>query len=63
MTLTELARLVKTMRDVQDRYFRTRQPSLLHVARDMERRVDAAVKNVLHPPTPDLFEEEPCPIP
>ena len=59
MTLDELARLGKAMRDCQCRYFRTRQAGDLNASRDAERRFDRAVDAVLKPPAPDLFAPQP----
>lgn len=56
MTREELARLVASMRAKQSEYFRDRNPSLLNVCRDLERRVDRAIDEILNPPQPGLFE-------
>ncbi len=49
MTIEELAREVKAMRQKQQEYFRTRDTTTLKECKDRERRVDAAVKEVLQP--------------
>lgn len=57
MDALELARLVKRCREHQRRYFRERTPQLLAECRDLERRVDRAVAEVLDPPAADLFTD------
>ena len=53
----ELAELVKKMREWQKRFFGgDRSAEVVRVAKDWERKVDAAVKAVLHPPAPTLFD-------
>ncbi len=47
MTLEDLAKLVKRMRAVQKRYFRERSAQLLNMSKQLEKAVDAAVKEVL----------------
>lgn len=50
MTLTELAKLAKGMREAQRRYFRDRSPQNLNYSKDWERKLDAAIEEVLHQP-------------
>ena len=45
--LTNLAELVKEMRNAQKCYFRERSPQWLSTAKELERRVDAEVKKLL----------------
>ena len=55
MKLKELAELVKQMRDAQNTYFKEKSrrwstevdPQWLSTAKELERRVDSAVKNIL----------------
>ena len=47
MKLDELAELVRQMRDAQSNYFRERSPQWLSTARELERRVDRAVVDIL----------------
>jgi hypothetical protein len=49
MTTTELAELAKRMRDKQKEYFRTRSTAVLEESKELERRFDAAVSEVLDP--------------
>lgn len=51
MTLIELARKVREMRDAQKTYFRDRTPATLGPAKEQERQVDALCKEILegHP--------------
>ena len=59
MTAKELARLVKSMREVQKRFFAgERSSELIRQAKDWERRTDKAVAEVLDD-RPSLFAEEP----
>lgn len=58
MTIEELARLVKSMRDTQKAYFRERTPTKLRESKDAEWRIDATVKEILDPPQPGLFDGE-----
>ena len=53
MTVRELAELVKKMRDAQRSYFRSRDTGTLDLAKGLERMVDDAVAQVIHP---SLFE-------
>lgn len=55
MTTTELAKLVSQMRAAQKTYFKTRNTFDLAISKDMEHRVDRAVKECLAPPT--LFDD------
>jgi hypothetical protein len=59
MTTEDLARLVLKCRNALRRYFKDRSPQLLNEARDWERRLDAAVKEVLTPPETTLFNAGP----
>lgn len=45
--LDELATLVRQMRDAQKTYFRERSPQALNYSKELERRVDKAVSDVL----------------
>lgn len=48
MTVKELARLVKQMRDLQKRFFRgERSSSVLHDCKALEHQVDDAIARVL----------------
>ena len=47
MKIDELARLVRQMRDAQRTYFRERSPQSLSFAKELERRIDRAVSDVL----------------
>lgn len=47
MKVEQLAELVRQMRDAQRNYFSERSPQWLSTAKELERRVDAAVKEVL----------------
>ena len=57
MNAHDLASLVATMRKAQNAYFKHKLPADLFKSRDIERKVDAAVKDVLTPSLP--FEEKP----
>lgn len=57
MTLQELAKLAKSMRDAQKKYFRDRSPQNLNVSKDWERRLDTAVAEVLDEKGPSLFAD------
>lgn len=50
MTVTELADLVRRMRDAQRRYFRTRSGEDLDKSKALEREVDLALETALAPP-------------
>jgi len=64
MNREEFAYLVKACRAAQAEYYRTRQQVPLQVAKDYERRVDEAVKDILFGGSADLFEQKgPEPIP
>lgn len=54
MNITELAELVRQMRDAQRTYFRERSPQALSVSKELERCVDRAVDDVLDK-QPKLF--------
>ncbi len=60
MDVETLARLVRDMRRHQRDYHRTPNREGLNACQDYERRVDAAVKEVLEPKGPDLFDSLPC---
>jgi arsenate reductase-like glutaredoxin family protein len=47
MTLDELAALVRQMRQAQNEYFRERSPQYLNLSKELERRVDRAVADIL----------------
>lgn len=51
MDVKELARLVNEMRRAQDEFYRTRSDTALERAKQLERRVDAAVRDTLAQPT------------
>lgn len=44
MTAGEFACLVKSMRDAQKRYFRTRSPMALEESKDLEKKVDKVLE-------------------
>lgn len=52
MSIEELARIVRSMRRCQDEYHRQPKPNLYLEVRDWQRRVDAAVAEILAPPPP-----------
>jgi hypothetical protein len=55
--LREFARLVRNLRNMQQRYFRSREQTDLRICKDLERRVDEKVAEILaEPPAPQLFE-------
>jgi hypothetical protein len=54
MSVIELAELAKRMRDKQKEYFRTRDTGVLEESKELERRFDAVVSQVLDP---QLFSE------
>lgn len=54
LNAVELAELVRQMREAQRLYFRERSPQALSVAKELERRVDRAVDEVLNE-QPKLF--------
>lgn len=58
MTVVELARLALETREAQRRYFRERTPEALERSKALEKRLDAAVKEILDPPPPGLFDRE-----
>jgi hypothetical protein len=58
MTLQQLARLAREMREAQRIYFRSRTPEALERSKSLERRLDVAVKEILDPPPPGLFDRE-----
>jgi hypothetical protein len=55
MTFFEFAKLVQELMSQQRTYFRTRDRAAYDQARDLERSVDAAIKDILSPP--GLFDE------
>lgn len=56
ISLRELAELVRAVRAAQRHYFRVRSPEALEESKRLERRLDGAVEEVLHPPAPGLFD-------
>ena len=50
MTAVELAKLVADMRNAQKEYFRIRSGPALEKSKQLEKRVDAAVKELLDQP-------------
>ena len=57
MPLLELAHLVKRMREKQKQFFRgARSAQVVAEAKDLERKVDQALSEILHPPRPSLFD-------
>jgi hypothetical protein len=62
MTIIPFARLVKEMRALQREFFTTkaadRPPDLVFRAKELEKRVDRAVAEVLGAAQPTLFGEE-----
>ncbi len=57
MKLDELALLVRQMRDAQRTYFRERSPQALSTSKELERRIDRVVADVLDK-QPKLFSQE-----
>ena len=57
MKLDELAQLVLQMRNAQRTYFRERSPQALSVSKELERRIDRVVADVLDK-QPKLFGQE-----
>lgn len=55
MSIDDLAQLVRDMRQAQCTYFRDRSPQALSRSKELERRVDRAVSEVLDK-QPKLFE-------
>jgi phosphate uptake regulator len=51
MTARELAELVAEMRSAQKEYFRTKNPAAIERSKQLERKVDAACRQVLEQPT------------
>lgn len=60
-TLAKLTDVVVAMRKAQLRYFRDRTAQSLSVARDAERRVDAAIVEIQSETTPALPFDRPTP--
>ena len=58
MTTPELARLVREMRRCQTAWFKFKQPEDLRYSKDLERRVDQAVAELLDPKQTTLFPPE-----
>jgi hypothetical protein len=58
MTIADLACLVRLMRSAQVDYFRTRSTDTLRLSKELEKRTDRAVSDILDPPTP-LWKEQP----
>lgn len=57
MTLQELAKQIKAMRDAQRKYFRDRSPQNLNASKDLERRLDQDVADVLDEKGPSLYDD------
>jgi hypothetical protein len=57
MDVRELAELVRQMRRKQSDYFARRHVTTLKEARDLERRVDKALVEVLDGQARDLFQQ------
>ena len=59
MTFEEFIKQVEALRTAQREYFKSRRPSDLQAARDMERRIDAAIekhkKAAIETASPKLF--------
>lgn len=59
MTHEEFVALVKSMRDAQKTYFKTRRFSDMELSKNLERQVDAAIKEIRHPERQaKLFDEK-----
>lgn len=56
MNAKDLARLVERMRQAQKEYFKTRSSAVLEQSKYLEKRVDAAVEELLRQPA--LFDRE-----
>lgn len=56
MTTTQLAQIVQDMRRAQKKFFDTRDPYYLKTSKELEKKVDRAVEDVLNPKI-DLFSE------
>ncbi len=56
MTAMELAHLVLEMRKAQKHYFRTRGQGDLEFSKQLEKRLDRAVEEIIRQPT--LFDSE-----
>lgn len=56
MSIKELADLGRRMREAQRAYFREKEAGKLEESKRLEREFDAAVKDVLDPPPPSLFD-------
>lgn len=56
--LRDFARKYQDMRAIQARYFQSRTPQNLAIARDAERRLDKLADELLNPPSPGLFDNE-----
>jgi hypothetical protein len=58
MVSDDFVQLVKRMRELQAKYFKDRDPTTLRECKDLERRVDAAVKEITRgPKQPGLFDQ------
>lgn len=57
MDIDEFAELVRTMRQAQVAYFRTRTTAALEESKRLERAVDQAIKHILSP-NHTLFDED-----
>lgn len=49
ITIEDLARKVKEMRQAQRNYFKTRAPKYLDRSKEMEREVDGITEEILNP--------------
>ena len=58
MSARELAELVERMRAMQKRFFGgEKSGEVVGKAKHLERQVDTAVHDILHPPPPSLFDQ------
>lgn len=58
MEFATFVALVTQCREAQKAYLRRRVPSTLAIARDYERRVDAALEQIEREWMPDLFQDQ-----
>ncbi len=49
MELKEFAQLVKSMRENQKEYFKTRRPSAMYASKELERKIDKEIIAILKP--------------
>ncbi len=59
MTLIDLARQVREMRDRQKEYSRSRSDASLKEAKAAESRIDKLMNDIINPPQPTLFDGPP----